>query len=454
MMMRAAVSFAAAMLAAAVHGAAPMDTPAGVAASVVQDVPGYNSWPMVQAIGGRLVCAYSRGSAHTIGEGKRGVYARTSSDGGRTWAPEVCVVNDPALGEVTIGKGLDNDGAMLLWVRSWGRIKRHDLYRTVDGVHYGKISSPDLSPMPIQITDVFKVPGVGLMSLWFAGNYREEGKNSWGTLTSADNGRTWTQRTVERNLAKADWPTEQSAVHLGGGRILAVARSEGGTGSQFQLMSADGGTTWRRAKTNISDVRESTPSLIFDRETGLVVNYYYQRGARKMKRRTAKAADIFDSPDAWPGPETLAEGHEKRAHDAGNVNAIASAGRHYLATYTGTDRDTTVLVLSLEPPCGLVPDVSVDEDERGRATAGGRNGELPIEWFHRRDKTADHYFVVATGKNGYVGEVTFSMEGDVSVLDPETGRSHVPEIPHVEDNSTTVKLNLAPSKGVFVVFRH
>ena len=124
MMMRAAVSFAVAMLAAAVHGAAPMDTPVGVSASVVQDVPGYNSWPMIQAIGDRLVCAYSRGSAHTIDEGKRGVYARTSSDGGRTWTPEVCVVNDPALGEVTIGKGLDGDGAMLLCLVRIGRPKR------------------------------------------------------------------------------------------------------------------------------------------------------------------------------------------------------------------------------------------------------------------------------------------------------------------------------------------
>ena len=360
-MMRVSVSFAVAMSAVAVHGAMPMDTSAGVVASIVQDMPGYNSWPMLQAIGGgRLVCAYSRGSAHTIDEGSRGVYARTSSDGGRTWTPEVCVVNDPSLGEVTIGKGLDDDGAMLLWVRNWGSLKRHDLYRTEDGVHYGKIASPGLSPMPIQITDVFRVPGVGLMSLWFAGSYREAGNNSWGTLTSADNGRTWVQRTVERNLAKADWPTEQSAVHVGGGRILAVARSEGGTGNQFQLTSADGGMTWRRAKTNIADVHESTPSLVFDRKTGLVANYYYQRGARKMKRRTVKAADIFDNPGTWPEPTVLAEGHEKRAYDAGNVNATASAGRHYLATYTGTDRDTAVVVLSLEPPRGPVPDVMDD----------------------------------------------------------------------------------------------
>jgi hypothetical protein len=28
---------------------------------VVQDVSGYNSWPMIQAIGDKLVCVYGRG---------------------------------------------------------------------------------------------------------------------------------------------------------------------------------------------------------------------------------------------------------------------------------------------------------------------------------------------------------------------------------------------------------
>ena len=48
--------------------------------AVVQNPPGYNSWPMIQAVGSRLVCAYSRGSAHTIDEGARGVYARFSDE--------------------------------------------------------------------------------------------------------------------------------------------------------------------------------------------------------------------------------------------------------------------------------------------------------------------------------------------------------------------------------------
>jgi hypothetical protein len=46
----------------------------------VQDVSGYNSWPMIQAIGEKLVCVYSRGTGHTIGEDSRAVYARTSTD--------------------------------------------------------------------------------------------------------------------------------------------------------------------------------------------------------------------------------------------------------------------------------------------------------------------------------------------------------------------------------------
>ena len=307
---------------------------------------GYNAWPMIQAVGGKLVCAYSRGSGHTIGEGVRGVYAKTSSDGGKTWSAETCIVNDPELGEVTIGKGLDGKRAMLLWVRNWGKARRHDLYRTSDGVTFEKIASPALDPMPIQITDVFAVPDVGLMSLWFAGDYKKADGNSWGTLTSADNGRTWVQRTIESGLAKMEWPTEQSAAYLGDGRILAVARTERGGRSQFQLTSSDFGKTWQRRSTNIEDVLESTPSLIFDPATRIVYNYYYQRGARKLKRRIAKADEVFGAPKSWPEPVTLADGKEERDYDAGNVNAAAAGGVHYLAFYTGSPSNAAVMVVS------------------------------------------------------------------------------------------------------------
>ena len=304
---------------------------------------GYNSWPMIQALGGKLVCAYSRGSAHSIGEGCRGVFAKISCDGGKTWSKETCVVNDPEIGEVTIGKGLDGKGGMLLWIRNWGKIRRHDLDRTTDGVSFERIASPTLDPMPIQITDVFSVPGVGLMSFWFAGDYRKGSGNSWGTLTSADNGRTWTQRTVEGGLSKMEWPTEQSAAYLGNGRILAVARTERGGHCQFQLTSTDYGKTWTRRNTNITDVLESTPSLIFSPETGLVSNYYYQRGAGVLKRRTAEVARVWGHPEAWPEPEIVCHA-SANAHHAGNVNACVFGSSHVCTFYSGDEHQTSVML--------------------------------------------------------------------------------------------------------------
>lgn len=335
-----------------------------VSVSAVQNAPGYNSWPMVEVIGDKIVCAYSKGTKHTICEGRRGVYAKTSVDGGRTWSEEVCVVNDPSVGEVTIGKGRDNGGAMLLWVRRWGKAKGHDLYRTVDGKTFEKIASPKFLPMPMQVTDVFHVPDVGLMSLWFAGVYGNmKDGHSWGTLTSTDNGRTWTQRTVEDNISKAEWPTEQSAVYLGGGRILAIARTEV-QDAQFQLTSTDNGKTWKRERTNIRDVSISTPSLVFDSKTGIVHNYYYQRGAKKLKRRTAKADYVFSRPMEWPEPEVLAEGNEVQPWDAGNVNAARAGDRHALAAYSGSPTNTAVFVVSVAAD-------SIKDKKDGTASLGG-----------------------------------------------------------------------------------
>ncbi len=139
---------------------------------VIQEASGYNSWPMIQAIGEKLVCVYSRGTSHTIGEDARAVYARTSTDNGKTWTKETVVVNTPRYGEVAVGKGLDSTGAMLLWVRRIGKDWNHDLYRTTDGVTFVLVATPKLAVAPVQITDIVSVPTVGLMALWFAGATR------------------------------------------------------------------------------------------------------------------------------------------------------------------------------------------------------------------------------------------------------------------------------------------
>ena len=315
---------------------------------VVQDVSGYNSWPMMQAIGEKLVCAYSRGSAHTIDEGRRDLYARTSTDGGKTWTPETVVANTPEYGEVPVGKGLDSNGAMLLWVRRIGPEWHHDLYRTTDGVTFTLVATPKLAVRPMQITDVFAVPKVGLMALWFAGDYGDKPTNAWGTVTSSDHGATWTQTTVESELPKAEWPTEPAAVYLGEGKILAIARTETGP-TQWQLVSIDSGATWKRSPTNIGDILSATPSLILDAKTGLLSNYYYHRGKGLLRRRVVDPQSIFDHPGSWPASEVVATGSES-TWDAGNVNATTISGTHYLSFYSGESPNTSVFVSALPAP--------------------------------------------------------------------------------------------------------
>ena len=320
---------------------------------VVQNVSGYNSWPMIQAIGEKLVCVYSRGTGHTIGEDARAVYARTSTDNGKTWTTETVVANTPGYGDVAVGKGLDSTGAMLLWVRRVGKEWHHDLYRTTDGVKFTLVATPKLAVSPVQITDIFAVPKVGLMALWFAGGYADGPDHSWGTLTSRDNGATWTQTPIESGLTKAQWPTEPSAVYLGDGRILAIARTEVGDASsarsQFQMVSSDFGATWKREKTNIGDVFASTPGLILDVETGLLSNYYYQRGRGILRRRVVEPGSVFGHPLKWPASEAVATGSEI-AFDAGNVNATAIKGTHYLSFYSGKAPDTAILVSAVPAP--------------------------------------------------------------------------------------------------------
>lgn len=339
----------------------PVDAPAEP--HVVQNVSGYNSWPMLQSIGDKLVCVYSRGSGHTIDEGRRDLYARISTDGGKTWTPETVVANTPEYGEVPVGKGLDSNGAMLLWVRRVGPEWHHDLYRTTDGVAFTLVATPKLAVRPMQITDVFTVPKVGLMALWFAGDYGNKPTNAWGTVTSSDNGATWTQTTVESELPKAQWPTEPSAVYLGDGKILAIARTETGP-TQWQLVSTDSGATWKRAPTNIGDVAASTPSLIPDAKTGMLSNYHYYRGKGFLRRRVVDPQSIFDKPGLWPASETVAIGSTS-AWDSGNANATVIGDTHYVSFYSGEAPDTAVLVSALPAPVAGV-DASTSLPERSK----------------------------------------------------------------------------------------
>jgi len=317
---------------------------------VVEDRAGYNAWPVITTLGEKLVISYSRGKAHDGTEGCRDAIVRTSSDGARSWTEERVFAGLPDVCEGAEGSGHDTRGNVLFWLRCWSRPRvTHELYRSADAIHFERIAVPRLDPFPVQVMDVVPVSGLGLVSLWFAGDYESERGHSWGYLLSQDDGLSWRQVTVERDLAKPDWPTEQSLVWLGGTRLFAIARVEALSGGAqaclLQLSSDDLGKTWRHSRTAITDVLQSTPALLFDKASESLTLYYFQRGAGLMKKRTAAvSAALADPMKAWSPAEVVAYGRKIRPFDSGNVKAVRHKGSDYLAYYAGDERNVSVLV--------------------------------------------------------------------------------------------------------------
>ena len=90
----------------------------------------------------------------------------------------------------------------------------------------------------------------------------------------------------------------------------------------------------------------STPSLIYDSATGLIFNWYYERGRGILRRRVAKADDVSGHPLAWPESEAVALGGTN-SWDAGNVNAVAVNGKQVVAWYSGLAPDTAIYTATI-----------------------------------------------------------------------------------------------------------
>ena len=97
-------------------------------------------------------------------------------------------------------------------------------------------------------------------------------------------------------------------------------------------------------QTNIGDVRESTPSLVWDAESGLLSNYYYQRSKGLLKCRTVALDTVWNNPLQWPLPEIVVAGSTNDYH-AGNVNATVLDGMHFCTFYSGNETQTDILLV-------------------------------------------------------------------------------------------------------------
>lgn len=322
----------------------------------IQPAVSYNSWPMLMSSGGRLVCAYSKGATHVLPDATRAVYRRISSDGGDTWGAEALVAPPSGSDDSTVGRGQDSNGNLLLWVRKGGLPGSHHLYRSLNGGDtWQLISSPVFGTAPIQISDIISVPTVGLMAFYHAGSYAGgASNNSWGVVKSTDNGLTWTQTQVQSGLTAATWPTEIAGAYLGNsGQMLAIGRIEDTSTNTtakalFQMQSTDYGATWSKVTSNVTDVIQSTPSLIYDAATGQLDLYYFHRTWGVLKRRKTTLSTIWGNPLDWPAAEAVALG-TLNGSDTGGTNAVTHAGARAIAYYSGDPTNTGIYVAAAVP---------------------------------------------------------------------------------------------------------
>lgn len=324
------------------------------APSTVQVADAYNAWPFLASAGGRLICVYSKGVVHNYPDLTRKVVCKYSTDNGVTWSAESTVVDTPSFDDTAVGIGKDSSGNLLLWVRKCAVSGTYAqvLFRSTDyGTSWSQISAPAFATNTIQCGGIFSVPTVGLMSLYHAGAYGG-GLHAWGVVKSADDGLTWTQTQIETDLTDTTWPTEISGIYTTAGKILALGRTELSSSTvstsraMVQLESSDYGVTWTRTSTNITDVVQSTPTLLSD---GANLHcYYYHRGWGILKRRKTTIAAVQGVPDAWPTSSALAIG-SKIISDAGNASACLHDGRHYVAYYDGVEPLDGIYLTSVTP---------------------------------------------------------------------------------------------------------
>jgi hypothetical protein len=315
----------------------------------IQEPNQYSAWPFIISINDKLVCVYARSQSHTDNT-TTDVFKKTSTDGGKTWSREYKIVDTVNVRDTATGKGYDSDGNALFWIRKGApssQTETHHLYRTSDGDTFTLISSPVFAEVPAHIGDIFEVPTLGLVAFYNT----LSATRSWGIVFSSDNGATWEQRQIETGLSFAECPVEISGVYLGDGKILAIGRKEeastDGTYAQFQIQSSDFGLNWTKEHTNITDIRSSTASLIYDKRNNLLSQYYFHRGVGVLRLRKAEPNDVWNNPLNWADSEEIAYA-STNPQDAGNVNAVPYGDKHIAVYYSGDDVNTGIYAKIVE----------------------------------------------------------------------------------------------------------
>lgn len=296
----------------------------------------YKSWPFVGVAGGKLLCLYSVGTSHT--DAHSSIYAKYS-DNGVIWSADHGIISTDSQRDNVTGKGYDEDGNLIFWVRRGNpgaSDTMFELWKATDYKTFGQVSTPTFSSVHGHIGDIVSVPNVGLFAFW--NSYGDS--RSWGYVKSTDNGKTWTETTIETGQTKTSCPVEMSAVYLGNGKILVMGRQDwDGTYGMFQIQSDDYGETFTKYSTNI-DYTGSTPSVLYDSESDTISMYCYLRYAGELRLFTTLSETVWNNPTSWTSGTVIATA--ATGDNAGNVNACQFGDIQIASFFSGNSTNTGI----------------------------------------------------------------------------------------------------------------
>ena len=306
----------------------------------VAEPTAYKAWSFVGVAGGKLICLYSVGTSHT--DTKSSINYKTSENG-VIWSSEREIISTDSQRDNVTGKGYDNDGNFIFWVRRGNpgaSTTKFELYKTVDGNTFEMESSNLFATAKGHIGDIVNVKGHGMFAFW--NNYGDT--RSWGYVKSTDNGVTWTETTIEVDQTKTNCPVEMSPVYLGNGKILVIGRQDwNGNYGMFQIQSDDYCETFTKSSCNINH-SGATPSILYDSNTDTLSLYYFVRASGELKLITTLSTTIWDNPTSWDAGTVIAT-VDGRGEDAGNVNACKFGDLQIASFYSGKNPNTGVYLV-------------------------------------------------------------------------------------------------------------
>ncbi len=232
-----------------------------------------------------------------------------------TWGGWIDVYDDE-YDDSNLAGGITSDGTIFIFTgrwETWDDFKDMGYVKSTDGGEsWSDYTTVNILPLVHAATYGRLVDMGGGVYLQTIYGIDVDGIYSSRILRSSDSGASWSMWSVIWEEGTEDAPgngiDETSVAHIGGNKLVALARRLDGDGYVQQSVSSDGGASWSRPEdTNLgSPFGTKIPQLIYDSESDKLIVVYLDRNTYYIIASEGDASTIFNNAKGWDEPKILA----------------------------------------------------------------------------------------------------------------------------------------------------